>query len=231
MLPILLITRPLPQARRFAEAAAAACPPHESLIAPLSEVVGLPYDPAVFEGAKGVILTSANAVPFLPPLGALAAWCVGPATARAARAAGLVPIDGGGDAAALIARLTDERPAGPLVHAHGRHLAHVLVGAVDGLDLRGVTVYEARALDLPPAARAALGAGRRVIAPLFSPRAAAALGRQPGVEDILPVAISAACSAALPPRLSARALVADAPDGDAMLRRVADALSQGAPAG
>lgn len=231
MLPILLITRPLPQARRFADAAADACPPHEPLIAPLSRVVGLPYDPAVFDSAAGLILTSANAVPFLPPLGPLAAWCVGPATAKAARAAGLEPIECGGDAAALLARLAAERPAGRLVHAHGRHLARAVVGAVPGLDLHGVAVYEARAQDLPPAALAALRSGRRVVAPLFSPRAAAALGRQPGVESVLPVAISAACAAALPPPLAARTLIADTPDGSAMLRRVTDALSQDAPAG
>lgn len=231
MLPILLITRPLPQARRFAEDAVAACPPHETLIAPLSEVVGLPFDPAVFAGARGLVLSSANAVPFLPPAGPLPAWCVGPATARAARAAGYAARDIGGDAAALVARLEAERPEGPLVHAHGRHLARQIAGAVPGVEIRGVAVYEARALPLPAAVAAALRDGRPVVAPVFSPRAAAALGRHEGLGALRAVAISRACAEALPPEIAAAALIAEAPEGGAMLRRVADALSQAAPAG
>ncbi|MFN4099645.1 MAG: uroporphyrinogen-III synthase [Pararhodobacter sp.] len=233
MLPILLITRPLPQARRFAAEAESACPAHEALLAPLSEVVALPFDPSVFAGAKGLILTSANAVPMLPPLPGLQAWCVGPATAKAARAAGLTPLDGGGDAAALIATLKAAQPAGPLVHAHGRHLSRDLVAALPALDLRGVRVYEARALDFPPDVLSRL-AHRRVIVPLFSPRAARNLARQAGVlslRGMVPVAISPACAEALPEELHAQTIIAGSPDGPAMLRAVAVALSQTAPAG
>lgn len=229
--PILLITRPLPQARRFAAEAAAACPPHEALIAPLSEVVGLPFDPAVFEGAAGLVLTSANAIPFLPPLPPLPAWCVGPATARAAARAGFLPHEAGGDAVALLALLEAERPAGRLVHAHGRHLARQVAGAVPGVEVAGVALYEARALSLP---EGLLPPDRRIVASLFSPRAAAALGRQPGIlalPDLLPVVISRAARDALPDPLAARARVAAAPAGGAMLRVVTDALSQNAPAG
>ncbi|WP_334191538.1 uroporphyrinogen-III synthase [Pararhodobacter sp.] len=229
--PILLITRPLPQARRFAAEAAAACPPHEALIAPLSEVVGLPFDPAVFVGAAGLVLTSANAIPFLPPLPPLPAWCVGPATARAAARAGFLPHEAGGDAVALLALLEAERPAGRLVHAHGRHLARQVAGAVPGVEVAGVALYEARALSLP---EGLLPPDRRIVAPLFSPRAAAALGRQPGIlalPDLLPVVISPAARNALPDPLATRALIAAAPDGGAMLRVVTDALSQNASAG
>lgn len=234
MLPILLITRPLPQAQALAAEAARACPPHEAVIAPLSAVVPLAYDPAVFDGATGLILTSANAVPYLPPLPPLPAWCVGPATARAARKAGFRPLDGGGDAAALIARLAAARPAGPLIHAHGRHLARDLVAALPDLDLRGVAVYEARALPFPPGVAGALAQDRRVVAPLYSPRAARNLLAQPGVLSaggLIPVAISPACADALPPPLRARARIADAPEGGAMLRATAEALSQPCPAG
>ena len=233
MRPILLLTRPLPQSRRLASQARETCPAHETVIAPLSEVVGLPFDAGVFDGARGLVLTSANAVRFLPPLPPLPAWCVGPATAKAAQDAGFAPRDGGGDAAALIEVLTRDAPEGALVHAHGVHLARDLVAALPQLSLRGVAVYDARACDFPPGLVERL-AGRRVVVALFSPRAAKRFANQTGIDDLAeltPVAISAACAAALPESLRARAVIADEPDGAAMLRAIKEALSQTGPAG
>ena len=238
MPPILLITRPLKQALRFAEEAEAACAPHRAVIAPLSEIVALPYDPAVFRGAQALILTSANAVPFLPPLGPLPAWCVGPATAQAAKAAGLLPLDGGGDAAALIARLAKARPEGPVVHAHGKDMARDIVAALPDLPLKGVALYEARKRPLPEVVVTLLSDAGRIVAPLFSPRAArllaAELAARAGVislDRILPVTISPACAEALGSPLAARALIARRPDGPAMMQAVGDALSQAGAAG
>lgn len=231
MPPILLLTRPLAQSRRFAEQAAAALPVHEVLIAPLSEVVALPFDPAVFAGAKGLILTSANAVPMLPPMPGMpgmTAWCVGPATARAAAAAGFVVREGGGDAAALIEALRDAAPEGPLVHAHGADLACDLAAELPGL-VRGVAVYAAVARVLEPETRAAMR-HRRVIAPLFSPRAARLFGADlPEAGALTCVAISPACAAALSPQVTVA--VADSPDHGGMLRALAGVMSQSAPSG
>ncbi|GAB4262822.1 MAG: uroporphyrinogen-III synthase [Pararhodobacter sp.] len=234
MPPILLLTRPRPQAERFAETARGTLPPHDVLIAPLSEVVRLPHDPAAFEGARGLILTSANAVPMIPPLPGLTAWCVGAATARAARQAGFTTREGGGDAEALIALLRAERPDGPLVHAHGRHLARDVVGALRdaGLDARGIAVYEARALDWPPEVGMALHGPQRVFAPLFSPRAAAAFAdRMEGqqADALRLVAISQACADRLPARLKALCTVAAAPGADEMLRVLKELMSQSRP--
>lgn len=233
MLPILLITRPLKQGLRLAEEAARDCPPHRALVAPLSEVVPLPFDPAVFDGAQALILTSANAVPFLPALPRLPAWCVGPATAAAARAKGFVPIDGGGDAASLIARLAEARPEGPIVHAHGRDMARDIVAALPDLPLRGVALYEAQRRPLPPEILGAMADSGVIVAPLFSPRAArllsAELAGRDGVvpmDRVVPVAISPACAEALPGPLRARALVASAPNGAAMMQAMGVALSQ-----
>lgn len=234
MLPILLLTRPLPQSQRFAEDARAALPPHRVMIAPLTEVHALPFDPAVFEGARGIILTSANAAPMVPRMPGLPAWCVGAASARAAKRAGLDPRDGGGDAAALIDTLLHARPEGPLVHAHGVHLARDVVGALRaaGIEARGVPVYEARALTWPLTVIRALAGRAPIVAPLFSPRAAeefaANLGplRPPG---LMPVAISEACAQRLPADLRARTLIAASPDAGGMLRAVGGALSQAMP--
>lgn len=235
---MLLLTRPCPQSERFAAEARAACPPHELLIAPLSEIVPLAFDPAALEGARGLVLTSANAVPALadmPGIAGLPAWCVGPGTARAARAAGFRAREGGGDAERLVARLRLLRPPGPLVHVHGRHLARDIAGALTeyGLPISAVAVYEARAIDWPPGTRETL-AGRAVVAPLFSPRAAAGLARQLGsfqAADPVPVAISEACAARLPEPLRARAKIASSPDAAAMLKAVQAALSQAVTGG
>lgn len=235
MRPILLLTRPEPQARHFARQAHAVCPAHEVLIAPLSEIVALDFDPAVFDGARGLVLTSANAVPMLTGLAlrGLPAWCVGPATARAAARAGFAPTGGGGDAAALIETLRQARPEGPLVHPHGLHLARDL-GAVlrpQGFDLRDVAVYETRARDWPGEILTTLAAsapGSAVVAPLFSPRAAQLFAQQLG--DMRPdvlhlVTISAACAARLPDDLRRRTTIARTPDADGMLRATVSALS------
>lgn len=230
MRPLLLLTRPEPQSLHFSRLVAG---DHDLLIAPLSHIVPLGFDPAAFTGAKGLILTSVNAVPRLAglPLQGLPAWCVGPATEKAAAQAGFRTHEGGGDARTLIERLALAQPEGPLVHAHGVHLARDLVAAMapHGVEVRGVTVYDARPLDWPPAVLDRLLAADRIIAPLFSPRAAAhfvaqlAAARPPGLR---PVAISDACAARLPEDLRRIARVARTPDSDGMLRAIMLAMSQ-----
>lgn len=229
MPPLLLLTRPEGPSRRFA-AEAAVLPPHEVLIAPLTEVVALPFDRRVFDGAEGVILTSANAVPMLPRLPGLPAWCVGAATAKAAQAAGFAARNGGGDAAALLRVLEREGPKGTLVYAHGADIARDLAAELPGL--RAVAVYDARARDPGPKVQAALAGSRPVIAPLFSPRSAQLFAALPGAltaPALHLVAISPACAAALPAPLAA--IVADTPDSGGMLRAIRAAMPHPALAG
>ena len=234
MRPILLLTRPDQSSRRFAQRARRDCPPHLPLIAPLSRIVALPFDPSVVETADGVILTSANAIPMLPPLPGLSAWCVGPATTHAAQTAGLDARNGGGDAAALIDTLIAARPAGHLVHAHGAPISRDVAGALSasGLNVTALPVYEAQGMDWAPETLTALKSAQGVVAPLFSPRAARRFVRNLG--DVRPaglriVAISAACAAQLPAKLREIAVVAARPDAPAMLTQIAAELSQAGP--
>lgn len=233
MRPVLLLTRPDPQSRRFAVQAQAVCPAHDVLIAPLSTIAPIPFDPSVFDGAKGLILTSANAVPMLRglPLAGLPAWCVGPATAKAAAQAGFAVLAGGGDAEALIAVLAQARPIGPLVHAHGVHIARDLVAALRprGIGLRGVAVYDALPLKWPPTVLDAIARAGRVVAPLFSPRAAQHFVQQLNghpSKGLRIVAISDACAAQLPPDLRAQTTIAASPDSGGMLHALAAEMSQ-----
>lgn len=233
MRPLLLLSRPDTQARDFAAQAQAALPAHDVRIAPLSEIFPVPFDAAVFDGAAGVVLTSVNAVPSVAALGAmrLPAWCVGPATAKAAQAAGFMVHEGGGDAVALIATLTRAQPAGPLVHAHGVHVARDLVEALrpEGLNIRDVVVYEARGVAWTEGVLDAVHKAAWVIAPLFSPRGAVRFVQQ--MHDMRPpglrlVAISEACAARLPRDLRARTEIAPSPDADGMLQAIGVVMSQ-----
>lgn len=219
---LLLLTRPEAQARAFAKAldpglgAPGSREPGgwDTLIAPLTEIVALDWDQGLAEGVRGVILTSANAVGAVAALAPLPAWCVGAATGRAAAAAGFDVRVSGGDAAALIADLRAARPAGPLLHAHGRHLARDLAAALapDGVTIRAVPVYAAQLVPWPAGLGAALSR-RALVAPVFSPRAALELGKR--LTALAPgsavVAISPAAAARLTPPLAACAHVCNSP--------------------
>lgn len=233
MRPLLLLTRPEPQSQRFAQAALAGCPPHELLVAPLSRIAKIQFDPRAFADADALILTSANALPMLRdlPLKGLTAWCVGAATAEAAQQYGFTAITGGGTAKALITRLEQAEPQGKLIHAHGLHLAKDIAATLrpSGLNVFGIAVYEAEKVDWPDTVTQTLEQAQRVIAPLFSPRAARQFVQQLGTarpEGLHLVAISEACAAALPGDLRRHTTIANAPDAGEMLRAIAEAMSQ-----
>ena len=228
--PRVLLTRPRPQADRFAAALRAAHPGLAITIAPLLKIVplALPHDAAM--GAKGLIFTSENGVACYAAGSArrdLPVWCVGPRTAQAAHEAGFGTVhQAGGDAVALIAALRRARPEGPLVHLHGRHMARDIARALRdaGLEARDHEIYDQRARGLDPAARAALGTPGALVVPLFSPRSArllvAALAGVKVAATLHPVAISAAAAAAFAPPGAPKALISATPDAEAMARAV-----------
>lgn len=233
MRPLLLLTRPDPQARRFAQHAALECPAHDVLIAPMSQIEALPFDASVFHGIDGLVLTSVNAVPLVADLVApgLPAWCVGPATIKAAHKAGFSPIDGGGDAKTMIARMTKAQPEGAWLHPHGVHLARDLVAALrpEGINLRDIAVYEARAVAWAQGVRDTVMAAPWSIAPLFSPRAADLIVQQLAGEKpagLRLVAISEACAARLPDAFRAQTRTALTPDSAGMMQAIAAEMSQ-----
>ena len=236
--PVVLITRPEPDGAAFAEALRRAAPgPWRAVLAPLARIASLP-PPALPEGAE-LILTSRNAVRVLRASGALRgaagrrAWCVGGATAEAADEAGLAAVAGGGTADALVAEILARRPRAPLVHLRGAEARGEVAARLrgGGLDAREAVIYRQQALDPGPEARAALSGaagGGAVIAPVFSPRAAALLtdaARAAGGGRALhAVALSPAVAAAL--RLpGARVRVCDRPEAEAMVAAVAALLA------
>jgi len=227
--PTVLLTRPAPASRRFADALRAGMGTDVPLlIAPVLEIVPAPAAAAAaLAGAGGVILSSENGAAACAASGAgagLPAFCVGERTAAAARAAALVPVgDTPGDLDGLVAQVAAAGwPAarGPLVHLHGAHVTGDAAAALaaHGIAARAAVVYDQRARPLSAAALRLLAGEEPVVVPVFSPRSARliapalAAARAP----LRLAAISPRAAAALDVQPAARVRTADRPDAEAM---------------
>lgn len=234
--PTVLLTRPESASRRFASALRDRLGPAlPVLIAPVLEIVPDPETAAAaLAGAGGVILSSENGAAACAAAGVgLPAYCVGPRTAAAARAAGLVPVaDPPGDLDALLAQIAAQGwPAhrGPLVHLHGAHVTGDAAAALTaaGIPARAVVVYDQCARPLSDAALRLLAGTAPVIVPVFSPRSARliapalAAARAP----LRIAAISPRAAAAVDVHGGARVWTAQSPDAAAMMDTVAALLS------
>lgn len=185
--PPLLLTRPLPDSRRFA----ASMPGWRAVISPILRIAPVDHDSAQLAAAPGLVFTSAHAVASAGPGRGRLALCVGGRTAQVARAAGFDVIQGAGTAESLLP-LIRSAPV-PLIHPQGRHLARLL-------PVPGMVVYDQQAQPLSDAAAALLAGRDPVILPVFSPRSARLVGQavQQVRAPLWLVAISDAARAAWP---------------------------------
>lgn len=212
-LPLILLTRPRVAAERFAATLQAERPEMEVLISPLMEIVYT--KPPTLPLADVLVFTSVHGVVGYMAAGGVAAeaYCVGAATAEAARAAGCPVIAVEKDAATLGGLLSGEKRR--LLHPRGAHVAADL-GRI-AADFRGVVVYDQPLMALSDEAKAALGAARPVIVPLFSPRSAAAFAaeaeRASGVSAVF-ISAAARAAAGTMPLVASR--VARTPDAAGM---------------
>ncbi|MDX2236243.1 MAG: uroporphyrinogen-III synthase [Hyphomonadaceae bacterium] len=224
------VTRAEPGAQRTARALAALG--HDPVVAPLLDIVDVDA-PTDFPGVQALLFTSANAVRARAAAAAprtLAAWCVGAATADAARAAGFEAVrSADGDVAALAAQAAAQldAAAGALVHLSGAEVAGDLVGALRarGFDAQQRIVYRAEPVRAPPPALTE--ALPQLDAVLFhSPRAAQvfrSLYPDAGaISASAAVCLSAAVADAAGPGWRAT-LVAATPDEPALLAALARA--------
>lgn len=221
--PAILLTRPAAESTRLATALAAEG--WRPLVWPLLDIAPTGAVPDYAE-AQAALLTSANAARH-GTVGPVPAYCVGRATAAAARDAGWPTVESAeGDAAALAdmvaARL--DPAAGPLLFLRGETVAGDLGGTLRkrGFSLRETVVYAARPGGRPaPEVAAALAGGALAAAAFYSPRTAArfaeaapALGARLGATRA--VAISAAAADPLDSLGFSAVTVAARPDGPAM---------------
>jgi uroporphyrinogen-III synthase len=220
-----LVTRPEPEATRFAEALRARG--HEALVAPLLAVAfreGPPFDLA---GMEAAIATSANGVRALARRTArrdVPVWAVGPQTAAAARAAGFSQVEhaGGGGAALRDAIARAYAPGTRLLHAAGSNGAPFVLA---GYDILRVELYDMIAAErLPTEVRTALKDGTLDGAFFFSPKSSAVFASCVAKDGLLPLCarldaycIGAAAANFLTPLPFAHFCIAAYPNRDALL--------------
>ncbi len=221
----LLLTRPTPQSEAFAGELGARLPGRfRIVVSPLLAIApcGAPPD---LDGIAALAFTSANGVAAYLQAGgpaSLPAYCVGPGTAAAARAAGFATRSADGDATALAALIARERP-GPVLHLRGRHAAADLAALLEasGIPARAAFVYEQHAIPPSPEASALGQSGGLDVIAAFSPRSARLLADAAGgwrLDRTRSAAISAAADAPLAGILpAARRQIAPNPDREGMI--------------
>ncbi len=223
----ILITRPEPAAGDFAAQLRARLGSGVRIVtSPIMRIERLTDALPDLSGAGTLVLTSVHAAAALGELPAACrpvCYCVGAATAAAARAAGFAAVDGGGDAGSLLARLLADRPPGPVRYLRGEHVAADLVADLSaaGYETAETVVYRQRPHPLSAEAETLLSGGAPVIVPLFSPRSAALFfqAAPPGAPLYL-AAISNHAAGRVPPGRAARLIVAAAPTAGAMLAAI-----------
>ncbi|MFM7347194.1 MAG: uroporphyrinogen-III synthase [Tagaea sp.] len=187
-----LVTRPRGEAEIFAATLEARG--HDSVLAPLLDIVLEESARVDLGGVRAVLFTSANGVRAWARIGApheSEAFCVGDATAQAAREAGFTLVhSAGGDVAALaeLVRAKLSPAEGALLHAAGSALAGDLAGDLgkDGFEVRRVQLYRQDvATTLPFAAVQALRDGKIDAVTFFSPRTAETFVRLAKSADLL----------------------------------------------
>jgi uroporphyrinogen-III synthase len=224
----LAVTRAEPGAS--ASAAAIKARGAEAVLAPLFEIIPLPFSLEGAGDAQALVFTSANAVRALGAAGSLAkipVLTVGDATAAAAKAAGFGTVTSASGTvehvASLAVRALDPG-GGPIWRLHGAHVAGDLDAALRsaGFDVKSAATYEARAVaSLPRALAARLEPGSAGLdAVLFhSPRGAqagAALLSE-AAHTMTAVCISQAAAEKARAAPWRAALVAEAPNEQALL--------------
>jgi uroporphyrinogen-III synthase len=238
--PTLLLTRPAPQSQRFAQEVRALHPTVQVVISPLMQTKWL--TPVLPDGpVRALILTSETGAEAagqlrlsghaLPDL----AYCVGPRTADAARAAGFQPLSAEGDVHALESLIRAAKAEGPLLHIRGQDAAGNLA---QSLTMGGIVTYSAityaqEPCPLTPAATAVLQGEGPILLPLFSPRSAQIFAQSMPPNTTAPlwiVAISPAAALQAQPLNPARLITAAQPNGGNMLHAVADLLASAASA-
>ena len=204
-LPV-LITRPEPQASRFASDLRARYGDRiVPIVSPLLSLAIL--HPTLPTGPFGaVVLTSETGARAAAGYHDLPkrAYCVGDRTAQVARALGFDAESAAGDVDQLFHLLRDQSDDAPFLHLRAREARGDLVARLSaaGVPAQDAVVYAQEVTDLTAEAVTVLsGPGPAVIVPLFSPRTAKifldALHKVPDVSHTLPRLVIAALSPAI----------------------------------
>lgn len=176
---------------------------------------------------EGIVFTSETAVAAVARLcgdRAALAWCVGPRTGAAARAAGFRTMEGRGTAEDLAREIARRRPAGPLFCPLARDQAFDMQKALAlaRIDTLAAVVYAQE--PCPPTAEALrlMAAAAPVILPLFSNRSAglAVAAFRGHRAPLLVAAMTVGIAEAARDLDAERVTVAASPDTAALIRAI-----------
>lgn len=231
-----IVTRAAPGAQEtVARVAALGAKP---ILSPVLQMV--PIDDAPLpapESLSGLIFTSANGVRAYAArteTRALTAWCVGPATAAAARQAGFTQVEeSAGNAVDLADFISSRAPSAgvPLLHVANAATKGDLKRALEqqGYAVTFAALYRMQPAEtLSPACVEAIRAERPAIVLIHSAKGAerfAELCASLTVHGLENVAISAAASAPLSGLNLPRARIAEAPNEDALIETLQQTIA------
>jgi len=172
---LILITRPLEEAKAFAKPLQGAG--YETMIEPMLTIEPVAHQAHTLKGFGAVIFTSAHGVQFwkMAAGNGIKAYCVGEATARAAANRGYEVINADGNAASLIEILKRNRPGTRLLYIRGQHGAYPVTDDLKaaGFDIEEIIVYNAFLTEfLNPICLEALKKGQIEAVTFFSKRTA-----------------------------------------------------------
>lgn len=190
------------------------------VLSPLIELVGLDAK-VTLDGLAGVVFTSANGVHFAPTGNGLPAYCVGPATTKAASAKGWQARQMGATSDDLVRDMADEPVDGPLLHLAGVHTRGRIAPRLCelGFETRHVALYDQALQNPTPEAQALLCGEEMVIVPLFSPRTAKQFAKSAeSLTSSSVIALSDTVADALGGADVAQLVIAQSPDAHGMVR-------------
>ena len=229
----LLLTRPEPQATRFARRLVTTY--GDSLRVVISPLMRPRYlQPALPNRPyTALILTSETGAEAARRISAAGqglpqlAYCVGDRTASVAAACGFQPVSAQGDADALVALIAGQGGTGPLLFLHGAETRGTVAERLNsaGIETDSAVVYDQIACPLTDEARASLTLPDPVLLPLFSPRTARLFADQ--AQDIAPraplwvAALSPAVAAETASLAPERLEIARTPEAESMLLALA----------
>lgn len=203
---------------------------YQAIPSPALELVAMPETALDLSGINDLIFTSANGVRFFRERSNadnLTAWCVGPSTAEAARAAGFIDVrESAGNAEDLCNFILthDTPPVGRMLHvansAAAGDVARTLREA--GQNVAFAALYATKSTQgLSQTAQDLLKTGQPAIVLIHSAKGAAACRAQAAAYQLSAVTVVAISRAAAAPLLGAgtkAVILADAPNEAALMR-------------
>ena len=173
----ILLTRPHDQALRFSEdLVRLGVISKNILVDPITKIEGVDvlYN---FSSVRGLLITSANAVTYLPATlvgSKLPTFCVGGATTRAALKQGLMAQNLAATAQGLYNVLSGRQIEGPLLHLRGTHTTLDLEAYFwdTSIEVKNLIIYRQISQNLEPATYNLLRGIVPIVLPIFSSRSA-----------------------------------------------------------